>query len=402
VQSFPWADETPNQNQHAVYVPLESQTTFVVSNGPDEGSGSLRFDSITDVDTFMFLARGGESYGVNTESLFGGTDTMISVFRSDGSLVASNDDCHPGDLSSCVSFTPATTGYYRVRVSPYNPSLTGPAATYNLRVSMYNDDVADTMSGALALSMRPDAPWRVASLSSGDVDFFKVAVGSSQTLSFQGCSYSFALTLDVYDQNGSLLQTLTNPSGCGTITLGQQAVGAGVYYFRARSAIGAADTYFLRVMAQNPDIDANGPFFLRSTDSGRTYGSQFETEHDQDFYAFSASTEGQWFTIETLGLGINVDTVLEVYAPSSTLYGRLNPPNVDGFSDMSGVGYGQWMLLDDDGGLDARGSRLNFLAPVAGTYYVRVRNKFQSPGEYVIMFEQGTATTTSGWNTAYP
>jgi hypothetical protein len=57
------------------------------------------------------------------------------------------------------------------------------------------------------------------------------------------------------------------------------------------------------------------------------------------------------------------------------------------------------MLENDDGALSANGSRLTFVTPVLGTYYVRVKNAGASVGCYYVAFED--TGLTAGW-TAYP
>jgi len=68
--------------------------------------------------------------------------------------------------------------------------------------------------------------------------------------------------------------------------------------------------------------------------------------------------------------------------------------------ETSNSSIGHWMVQDDDGAVEPFSSRVSFLTPVAGTYYITVKNKnCNSPGGYSLLLEKTTAI--GGWG-GYP
>lgn len=131
---------------------------------------------------------------------------------------------------------------------------------------------------------------------------------------------------------------------------------------------------------------ANAWTLSADADIGRVLGTRFETLGDEDWYKLVATSDAQWFVVETFGLDNDVDTVMELFTPPTTQYGRTG--TLDSLTPSPGSqGLGHWMLRDDDGALAERGSRIAFQAPVAGTYYVRVTNQGTGVGSYYVAFE---------------
>jgi hypothetical protein len=85
------------------------------------------------VDFFRFHAKGGSAYEVLTRDLDAGIDTFVTVYDSNGSEVASNDDGSPLSRASLVTFSAPSSGFYFARVTNLNP--TDPAdQTYSFEV----------------------------------------------------------------------------------------------------------------------------------------------------------------------------------------------------------------------------------------------------------------------------
>ena len=74
-----------------------------------------------DQDYFRWWGKGGITYIVTTSDLDAGIDTVLEVYNSSQSLIASNDDVTPGDFSSEVRFTAGSDGYYYARVTNKSP-----------------------------------------------------------------------------------------------------------------------------------------------------------------------------------------------------------------------------------------------------------------------------------------
>jgi hypothetical protein len=397
IDTFPWADETPNHWDTPAFVPVEFGSPFWVTSGVDPYSGLLRLETSTDYDTWMFLGRAGKSYTIQTDNLTSGMDTYLEVLDGYGNVLASNDDCN-STPRSCLTFTPTTTKYYRVRVTSDVGSQTGPGKTYGLGIAMNTDDYGNTRETAGALIA--NGVWRTANFYSfNDTDYFKIPSSGSQTLQYLGCStYGavFDVLVGVYNSSGQLLSS--NIASSCSAPMAQVNIGTGVYFLKVTAPSGTMGYY--KIKAQTTlDIDSNSTAanaWLLTNDSitGRILGSAFETTTDEDWYKFNVSTEGRRVIFETYGLYANVNTLVEVYTPSTTVYGRTG--TLDSMEDTSGGnGLGHWMLQSDDAGYWPNGSRLAFLTPVAGTYYVRVKNTAQTVGGYYVMFED--TGLNAGW-----
>ena len=398
-QTFPWADEMPAHRTSPPFLPVESGGAKNVTAGPGEGSGSLRLTSSSDYDTIMFHARAGESYYIETTGLASGMDTYLEVLDKTGyeTVLASDDDCG-ASTRSCLTFAPGSSGYYRVRVSPIFGSATGPSKTYTLRVTTQNDDYGDDIDNAHAYY---PGWWKGGQMhSAGDVDVFKLVSRSSQTLTYLGCptSGSFPVRVQVVDSLGLLIDThdSTTCSGFTSVT-----IGSGVYFLKVSSPTGATGTYnFATFGLGDIDIDStpeNAWTLTNDARSGRVLATSFDDAADEDWFQFTSTQQGRWFVVETWGLAGSVDTQIEIYAPDDTIFGRTG--TLDVLPDTSGQGEGHWMLRDDNGAIDDGGSRLAFVTPVAGTYYVRVINSGTGTGPYQLMFEETNGSVP--W-TAFP
>ncbi len=169
-----------------------------------------------------------------------------------------------------------------------------------------------------------------------------------------------------------------------------------MYFLRVYSPAAPGAYEIKALLTTDIDIDSTAANAWRIDGQGQVLGSRFDSGADaEDWYHFTATAAGDWFVVETFGLGSGVNTVLELYAPPETLYGRTGA--ADSLPDTSGGnGLGHWMLKNDMGALFGNGSRIAFMAPVAGTYYVRVMNAWATEGPYYLVFEdvgpvQGTA-----------
>lgn len=389
-QTFPWADELPNRFLTSPFVKSDGPSPIFVSYGPS-GAGQLKLNKPDDYDTVMFYGEAGKTYTIQTDSLAAGVDTMLQIFTFVGTkinVLASNDDCAAPARYSCVSFAPSSTGYYRARVNPYPNTVTGQGATYRLWIQMVNDDYGDTIQSASALP--PSAAQRASygQMNSGaDADVFKITSATAQTVTYGACMSGGTMKAEILDSSGALVQWASNAS-CpmsGTAL----SIGAGTFYLRLTSSTFTTGAYTLLMNLSNGDLDINSTpanaFTLTSDSAGKTYGSRFESGADIDWYKFSA-VGGQFYHFETYAMEGAADTVIEVYAPSTTVYGRTG--TIDSLPDYSGAGLGDWMLETDDSTLASLGSRVAFMAPATGTYYIKVMPyDGDSIGSYQVMFE---------------
>lgn len=74
-----------------------------------------------DQDYFRWWGKAGITYIVATSDLDAGIDTVLDVYNTNQSLIASNDDVSPGIFRSEVRFTANVDGYYYARVTNKSP-----------------------------------------------------------------------------------------------------------------------------------------------------------------------------------------------------------------------------------------------------------------------------------------
>jgi hypothetical protein len=319
-------------------------------------------------------------------------DTVLTILdRLNGSVLASNDDCPgTGSLRSCIFFTPSATKYYVVRAYPYSSNSTGAGKTYRFKLQMQQDDIGDDRNEAAPLVANNGYVTRTLN-SSTDSDVFRLSAGGSETMSFHACSDAGAsVKVEVLNAAGSVVASTTT-TGCAS-NAANASVTRGTWFLRVTSPTGATGAYKVRALLVT-DIDTGGSAWVLTGDhTGRVIGSRFESGSDEDWFSYNAPVAGRYLIVETFGPGVAAD--LEVYAPSTTVYGRQG--TLDSLPDTSGKGYGHWMIRNDGGGLDSGAARIAFMAPVAGTYRIRVRSRDQVASSYYLMFED--TGINGGWH----
>lgn len=403
-QAFPWADETPNRFLTSPFVYTEGPggARYYVTQGA-AGGGTLRLNSADDYDTFMFFARKGESYTIGTDNLASGVDTILEIDKitsTDETVITSNDDCAPPQRHSCVTFTSADNSFYRVRVNPYPGSITGVNATYRVYVDTSSDDYGDTVAAATPVSPdnvlhSPQGKLNAA----GDLDVFTLAVAkASQNLTYLGCSTggTFNVQVELLDPSNAVVDTYTKQA-CSSTPRTFSLASKGIWKLRVSAPDGSTGDYGLRVGLAASDIDIdNTTANAWNMASSALYGARFETTTDNDWFKISA-TAGRYYIVEAIALDSGVNTKLEVYAPTKTLYGGLTSLS-DALADTSGQGLGHWMLTNSGGGLRGSDARVNFWAPINGVYYVRVAPEGSSvAGRYMLVIHDSYGVTQ-----AYP
>jgi hypothetical protein len=395
-QSFPWADEMPNHYRGAPFVPVENGLGVLITQGPHSEAGALKLGYGADHDTVTFHGKAGIEYLVETTGLGLGMDTYLEILNADGEVIASNDDCGENPRS-CIVFTPSVCMYYKARVRPVRGSTTGRLAIYGIKITPQSDDYGNTIDASTA--MIANGAFRNATFSSAnDYDVYKIASTHENSVGYIGCSeQGVPVKVEVLNSIGVVVDSYINTS-C-TSGFRWYNIGKGVYFFRAMSNNGNTGSYKIKaIYLEEFDIDGNGlagnAWDLEDDVArGTMLGAKFETTGDKDWYRIYADQPCRSFTITTWGLSDNVDTEIEIYAPESTLFGRTGTidslPNTSGSSNL-----GHWMLKDDDGGITARGSSLTFTAPVAGYYYVWVKNKGTAAGDYYLAWEKASTISS--------
>ncbi|MBN1955656.1 MAG: right-handed parallel beta-helix repeat-containing protein [Anaerolineae bacterium] len=132
----------------AVYLPLlqrDYPLYELVGDAPDVCPGypiSVRvrqygedFDHANDNDWYAFGAEAGRIYAVDTFDLGPLADTVLFLYDVDcATLLASNDDCSPGDPRSCLTWQAPADGTYHLLVRHYDWAQYGAGTEYTLYV----------------------------------------------------------------------------------------------------------------------------------------------------------------------------------------------------------------------------------------------------------------------------
>lgn len=311
----------------------------------DSRSGSI--DYYGDEDYFRVDI---SSYGTLSAYTTGSTDTYGYLLDSGGNSLTSNDDNPYPNFSFSYSVSPGT---YYIRVRHYSYSGTG---SYTLNTSFSSsgggyDDYGNSMGSATVLS--PNSSASGAINYAGDVDYFRVDVGSSGTLT--------AYTTGSTDTYGYLLD-----SGGSTLTYNDDnpypnfrfsySVSAGTYYVQVRHySSGGTGSYTLYVefsaSAQAPSAPTglgisagNGTIYLSWASVSGAYG-YYVYRSTGGSYSYSGSTSSTSYTDSGLAAGTTYSYYLTAYnsagqsSYSSSVSATTAPNPPTGLSASAGSGY---------------------------------------------------------------
>ncbi|MDX1663245.1 MAG: PPC domain-containing protein [Candidatus Promineifilaceae bacterium] len=127
---------TPPPVATAIYVdryePNNSlQDAFTTAPGIELSLNTLW--PVGDIDYFRFHGKRGSAYEVYTDDLDPALDTFLTVYDTNGNIIATNDDVEPLANASLVRFSAPQSGFYFASVTNLNP--TDPVdATYSIGV----------------------------------------------------------------------------------------------------------------------------------------------------------------------------------------------------------------------------------------------------------------------------
>lgn len=316
-------------------------------------------------------------------------------------------------LSSCLRFTPAVSGYYGIVVSGFDESVTGPY-TWEYRVlddAGGGDSIIEPEATEAAYSISTggdtyDMGWQFV----GDNDWFRIHIpadynnGGPTPVSLVGATLNVEVCTDATAGSAdSAVFLLRDPSNLqfmdwqtnnATTCLGGDA---GTRVSAVIPAGGVDQNWFAWVY--EPGLDATGRYTIRAfitagpnpddywdpnlilagaaltspamdsaqpidngASTGRFVSGHFHAGDPGDTFRVDL-VEGEHVTFSTQDLRGGADTVLELYADTSTIAGYQQVPDSTR----------RWLQSDDDDGLELFSSRIHFVAPRAGRYYIRVR-----------------------------
>ena len=108
-----------------------SRSTFM---NPSQDSNGHAFCSSEDQDWFRFSGVAGNQYRIETRNLAGGNDTVLTLYNSSLTQLASDDDGGPEFRSSLINYVVPANGTYYVKATRFN-GFRNFAYTYDLRIT---------------------------------------------------------------------------------------------------------------------------------------------------------------------------------------------------------------------------------------------------------------------------
>ncbi|MFA6310320.1 MAG: PPC domain-containing protein [Sterolibacterium sp.] len=319
-----------------------------------------------DSDWFAVTLTAGKEYlfTLNSGATDGLTDPLLSLYRSDSSLVTSNDDSD--GLNSQITHTAATTGtYYLGASSGMNGNGTG---SYALNASLVPPDTtsatddysaASSTTGRVVVGGASTGQLEVA----GDSDWFAISLTAGKQYVFtlnSGATDGLAdPLLSLYRTDGSLVTSNDDDAADGLdSTIAFAATATGTYYLGASSGTNGSGTGSYALNASEAITD---DYLATTNTSGRvapgsSTSGQLETTGDSDWFAVNL-TAGQLYAFAldsgtTNGLA---DPFLGLYNSSGTL-----------------------ITSDDDG--NGSNAALSYTATATGTYYLGASSSPRSTG----------------------
>ena len=303
-------------------------------------------------DYFTFEAEQGEFYQLDV-TLGTLEDSVLDLYDADGTWLDSNDDYGETTASRLVWDAPGTGTYY-VQVTSFGTGT----GTYTLTISGITDDHANSAANAVRVDVGLAA--RGAIDYEGDGDYFAFAAE-------EGELYQLDVTLgtledsvlDIFDTYGIWLDGNDDSAESSASRLYWIAPGTGTYYVRVTGFDVGTGTYTLTIalsdiVDDHPDSTADATPVEIGVD---THGA-IDYEGDRDYFAFEAQ-EGEYYQLDVT-LGTLDDSILELF-------------------DSDGI----WLDANDDSA-ESTASRLIWLSPGTGTYYVEVTSFGSGTGTYTL------------------
>ena len=395
-------DDYGNMSGSAYLVDLDNGGTFV--NGhpePGWGSRALAIDYPKDVDYFFFYLPKEQ-----TVRILGDPNQMeltVTVFQPDGTQLPSGSSQTGTTIN--LDVTSVVGGWHAVKVNQPS-SQTG---TYTISFHKVSLDREPNDINGDAIPIRIDSTTKSASLDTlTDQDTFRFFT-TAPTTSISAITQDYTITLTpdfgltarltVYDQSSSVLGQVTSNTNGTPANLTINHVAGQWIYVKIDSPNQGIGNYTLKVQASQEDTNiqfagytlSNGTAILLDT---KTFLGALELEAtgpnsrfvakmpdaDPRYYRVFADKHDQ-IVVETSDLTGSVDTVLRVYPEP---FGANHPkPGLQGLlvthSGLLGrkvmdteTNRRAFIQEDDDGAIIPLASRVQFIAPRTGWYFISV------------------------------
>jgi hypothetical protein len=305
-----------------------------------------------DTDWFQFTAVSGLTYEMETFDLSPDSDTVMALYRSDGtSLIETDDDGGEGLASNIVWLSDTQETLY-IKVREYDGTGTG---SYSIRLTGF-DDHCNTPSSCATDLIPNDTPVQGSFEIDDDQDWFEfhAAEGMDYVIETGDLSSSpwCDTVISLFGSNGERLES-DDDGGLGLASrISWNAIAAGTYFVKvAHYSSDGRGSYSVSVrVSWGTLLETDGTPIPGSLENENWY-----------LYLFMAS-EGRSYTIETGNLSALCNTIIQLWEP-------------DGLTVIAS---------DDDGG-EGLASKIGFVAEVSGPHYVGVRAfDASSMGDYEI------------------
>jgi hypothetical protein len=381
-ESFAWLDDVTDRRENVELLrPIRDTTrSFAVGGG---SGAALSFQTASDEDLFLLEVGQGKSYTVAGTSGGASVDLCLQLLTVGGAVVATSPGCTngagtPALRNATLTFSGLTQDRYILRA--FNV-LAVAGGTYSFTVTQNGDDHPDQLAHALhAEPFRRDGAFMTGRLdATSDLDLFRYdqppgAAGGALTFTISGVSP--APSLSVWFTTGTTLPSgAPIATGNGSVTVASTS--AGRYYVRVAST-GGTGSYTLSRTSTCGTCNFQGsyaaPLALPTTSGGFVWDRLDYGAFSPGYNVFDCMSGGtcDWYGIDlAAGEHVSIHTYDVFDALCAIEVGVYAPPEMEYFKGGSTDRYAA--AIDKDGAIESNGAALNFVAPRAGTYRIRVR-----------------------------
>ncbi len=350
----------------------------IAVNGVSQTHNFCRKD---DTDWSRFPVQAGSVYRISASNIGADANAQLSLYGNCQEVSFGSGQQH-------IDFPASYNGFVFVKIENQPGTLYGSNTEYHLQVSRINGcntdafEMDDTPVDASTLNLGGTGQTHNI-CPAGDVDWakFQATAGLTYTMETLNLGSKGDTKMCLYNADGTTRLICDDDNGAGYGSrITWVAPSTGNYMLRVQhydAGMAGDDTqYDLRVFTGICQTDHYETDNSRSeassiTVDGSTRDHNFCPKGDVDWTSFDISTPGNYI-IETVNLGVEADTVIELYDTA-----------------------GNFIASNDDGD-NGTASRLYHNFSTAGTYYVKVRpyNAFRygSGTKYSLKIYPGTPT----------
>ncbi|MDE2991774.1 MAG: PPC domain-containing protein [Chloroflexota bacterium] len=323
----------------------------------DVVEGGVNYED--DADVFAFEAEAGAIYEIDV-TLVTLADSIVTLYDGAGQVLAANDD-HGGSLASRIYWKAPAAGDYYVEVAAVSSHDTG---SYRLTiVSGIADDHADTIGEAASITVGGVVLGVVDYPGDADVFAFEASEGTLYRIDVSLVDLTDSVAA-LYDGAEQLLAANDDHAGSNASRIYWKAPVAGDYYVAVTGYSISTGAYSLTVVPDITDDHADAIGESARITVGDVVQGVMDYEDDADVFAFEAEADTIYQIDVTLGT--LTDSVAALYDADAR------------------------RLTFNDNHAESLASRIFWMAPAAGDYYVEVTAvSSQDSGSYSLTIVAG-------------